>query len=89
MGGHHKKVQDVLVDAHVPRETRDGVPIVVRANPADPARDEIVWVVGYCLGEPFKVKDTTSRVLHLRWEPAAAQDGLAQWRRAPAGPWDS
>jgi tRNA(Ile)-lysidine synthase len=77
MGGHHKKVQDVLVDARVPREARGGVPIVVRADPADPAREEIVWVVGYCLGEQFKVQEATSRVLRLRWEPAAAQEGFA------------
>src|SRR5207253_3006969 len=71
MAGHRKKVQDLLVDAHVPREARDRVPIVLRLDAAVPSGTEIVWVAGHCLAEPFKVTDGTRRLLCLQWEPLA------------------
>ncbi len=57
--GGTKKVQDILVDAKVPAEERDGLPIVV---------DErgIVWVVGHCIDERVKVTSGTRQVVHLR-----------------------
>jgi tRNA(Ile)-lysidine synthase len=53
-----KKVQDILVDAKVPVEERDGVPIVC---------DErgIVWVVGHCIDERVKVTNKTKRVIRI------------------------
>jgi len=55
-----KKVQDLLVDAKVPLEERDGVPIVC-------APWGVVWVVGHCIDQRAAVKEGTSRVLHLRF----------------------
>jgi tRNA(Ile)-lysidine synthase len=57
--GGTKKVQDILVDAKVPVEERDGVPVVY---------DEqgIVWVVGHCIDQRVAVTNETKRVLHLR-----------------------
>lgn len=56
--GGSKKVQDILVDAKVPAEERDSVPIVC---------DErgIVWVVGHCIDERVKVTDKTKQVLRI------------------------
>lgn len=54
-----KKVQDVLVDRKVPRDSRDGVPIVT---------DElgrIVWVAGQVMAEPFRVTPLTTTVVTL------------------------
>lgn len=42
--GGSKKLQDILVDAKVPRGDRDGVPVVA-------AERGIAWVVGLCLDE--------------------------------------
>lgn len=67
MGGHHRKVQDVLVDAHIPRDIRDAVPIIARHGIA-PTREEIVWIVGLCVADPFRVTAKTTQVLCLRWE---------------------
>jgi tRNA(Ile)-lysidine synthase len=69
MGGHRKKLQDLLVDAGVPRDARDGVPIVARVDRTTPGKDEVVWVAGYCLAEPFKVTASTRQVVCLRWAP--------------------
>lgn len=53
-----RKLQDVLVDAHVPREKRDGWPIVVKdAN--------ICWVVGVAIGHDFRVTVDTQKIVKL------------------------
>jgi tRNA(Ile)-lysidine synthetase-like protein len=55
-----KKLQDFFVDEKVPRQERDGVPLVVSPH-------GIVWVVAYRPDERFRVHPGTRRVLHLRW----------------------
>ncbi len=56
--GGGKKLQDIFVDAKVPREERDGVPIV--------ADDEgIVWVAGHCIDERVAVTKATKRAIYL------------------------
>jgi tRNA(Ile)-lysidine synthase len=59
---HETKLQDVLVNAKVPRQARDLLPIVVSPQ-------HIVWVVGLCLDDRVKVTDRTERLLELRWLP--------------------
>jgi tRNA(Ile)-lysidine synthase len=56
-----KKVQDLLVDAKVPRSERDRVPIV--EGPSG-----IVWVAGVRADERFRVGPATRTVLCLRLE---------------------
>jgi tRNA(Ile)-lysidine synthase len=55
---HSKKLQDVLVDAHIPRQLRDRLPIV---------RDQegIVWVPGVTVDERRRVTEKTRQQLHL------------------------
>jgi tRNA(Ile)-lysidine synthase len=54
-----KKLQDLLVDAKVPRDRRDAVPVVCDAH-------GIVWVAGQRLAERVRVTASTRRVLRLR-----------------------
>ena len=56
--GGEKKLQDVFVDAKVPREERDGVPVIA---------DErgIVWVAGHCIDERVAVTAATRRAIQL------------------------
>ncbi len=61
--GGEKKVQDILVDAKVPLEERDRVPIVCAAW-------GIVWVVGHRIDERSALGATSLRGLHLRFVPA-------------------
>lgn len=53
-----KRLQDILVDAHVPRQSRDSLPIV-----SD--REEIVWIPGVTVSESKRVTPTTTHQLHL------------------------
>ncbi len=55
-----KKLQDVFVDAKVPRRLRALTP-VVRSG------DEIAWVAGLVVSERFKVTERTVRAAVLEW----------------------
>jgi len=58
--GGEKKLQDLLVDAKVPQDQRDGVPLVCAAW-------GIAWVVGHRLDERAKVGPSARTVLRLRF----------------------
>jgi tRNA(Ile)-lysidine synthase len=58
--GGEKKLQDLLVDAKVPQDQRDGVPLVCAAW-------GIAWVVGHRLDERAKVGQNAPSVLRLRF----------------------
>ena len=56
-----KRLQDILVDAHVPRHLRDALPVV-----SD--REEIVWIPGVTVAEDKRVTPATRHQLHLEIE---------------------
>ena len=56
-----KRLQDILVDAHVPRHLRDALPVV-----SD--REEIVWIPGVTVAESKRVTPATRHQLHLEIE---------------------
>jgi tRNA(Ile)-lysidine synthase len=58
-----KKLQDFLVDEHVPLEQRDSLPLVATSAGA------IVWVVGMRIDERFKVTPGTSTAIRLQFVP--------------------
>ena len=53
-----KRLQDILVDARIPRHLRDALPIV-----SD--REEIVWIPAVSVAQRKRVTAETSRQLHL------------------------
>ncbi len=57
-----KKLQDCLVDAHIPRETRGILPVLE-------AGDRIAWVAGLRIAEPFKVTKGTVKTLIVSCTP--------------------
>jgi len=60
LGGRGKKLQDFLVDRKIPREMRDSLPLVVDGH------DKIVWVVGECVAEDFRVTEPSQGVILLK-----------------------
>jgi len=56
-----KRLQDILVDAHVPRHLRDTFPLVSDA-------EEIVWIPGVTIAHNKRVTAATRRQLHLEIE---------------------
>ena len=55
-----KKIKDFLIDAKVPRDARDRIPLLVCAS-------QVLWLIGYTTCEPFKIKPSTRRYLYLRY----------------------
>jgi len=56
-----KKLQDFMTDAKIPRGWRDRVPLVC-------AGGQIAWVVGWRIAHPFRVTDSTRRILEITFE---------------------
>jgi len=54
-----KKLQDLLVDAKVPRRLRDSVPLLTSG-------DEIIWVIGHRLDRRFLADQTSRSILMVR-----------------------
>lgn len=65
-----KKLQDILVDAKVPRQERDGLPVLV-------AGDTVVWVPGICRDRRFRPDRQSHQALRVvvRSGPAAPGSG--------------
>jgi tRNA(Ile)-lysidine synthase len=57
-----RKVQDVMVDAGVPCDRRDRVPIVLNDS-------HIVWIPGLALDRRAAASAGTTHILHLVWRP--------------------
>jgi tRNA(Ile)-lysidine synthase len=53
-----KRLQDILVDAHVPRHRRDALPLVCD-------QEEIVWIPGVTVADSKRVTPATRHQLHL------------------------
>jgi tRNA(Ile)-lysidine synthase len=58
MGGHSMKLSDFMINAGMPRRARSGWPLVV-------AGDEIAWVPGYRLAEPFAITPVTHTTVKI------------------------
>jgi tRNA(Ile)-lysidine synthase len=61
-----RKLQDIFVDAKVPRPLRDIVPVI--ESPSG-----IVWVAGFRLSERAKITAATRYVLHLTAVPLSTE----------------
>lgn len=62
-----KKLQDLFVDAKVPRRERDNVPVVTDSS------DNVVWVPGLGISEDFRTPPAEGRVILLRFTPKGEQ----------------
>jgi tRNA(Ile)-lysidine synthase len=56
--GGSKSLQDLFTDAGIPRSERGSIPVVV-------AGDEIAWVAGVAVAEPFRIGAATRRAAVL------------------------
>lgn len=58
-----KKVQDLFVDAKIPRDARNRIPVIVDD-------EKVVWVAGLALSDQVKVTDETREFLVLGVKPS-------------------
>jgi tRNA(Ile)-lysidine synthase len=69
-----KKLKDFLIDRKIPREMRDGLPLLVW-------NDEIVWVAGVEISEQFKVDGSAGEIYEVWMEDARADDDHSRIQR--------
>lgn len=62
MGGHSRKVSDILIDRKVPSRLRNQIPVVMTGSSED---EDIVWLSGIMVDERYKVKPQTRDIVHL------------------------
>lgn len=55
-----RKLQDILVDARVPRRHRDAIPVVTNGS-------HIVWIPGLVVDRRTSVSAASTHILHLAW----------------------
>ncbi len=60
--GKKKKLQDFFVDEKVPRDLRDGIPLLLRDG-------EIVWIIGYRTDERYRIEKNTVKALKFEIKP--------------------
>lgn len=53
-----KKLKEYFIDNKIARDIRDSIPVVAKDR-------EIVWVIGYNIGDKFKVTENTNSVLKM------------------------
>ena len=58
--GHHKKLKDFLIDRKIPRHERDSLWLVADGR-------EIVWIIGERMGASYRVSETSSRILEMKF----------------------
>lgn len=56
-----KKISDFLIDEKVTLSKKRQIPIVFSGN-------EVIWIVGMRIDNRYKVKDSTNKILRLRYE---------------------
>ena len=61
---HEKKVQDVLVDAHIPRAERASIPLFFSAS-------YCVWLAGVHIDDRVRLMSGTQRILRLSIVPGS------------------
>lgn len=63
---HARKIQDTMVDSHIPSFQRDSVPLVLMDA-------EILWVAGYTRSSLARVDDKTTRLLEIDYSGISSE----------------
>ena len=70
MGGKRIKLSDLMINLKLPQRSRAAWPLVC-------AGEEIVWVVGCRGSDAARLRENTTRVIHLALKQAEAQEALS------------
>lgn len=62
-----KKLKDYLIDIKLPRQQRDCLPLLADGK-------QIIWVVGHIIGNDYRIKEGTSRILKVQYIPANEEE---------------
>lgn len=56
--GGRKTLHRYMIDEKIPRELRDGIPVLAEGN-------HVLWIVGYRIGEYYKITEDTKTILQV------------------------
>lgn len=56
--GGKKKISDILIDKKVPVIEKENIYVMI-------SNQEIIWLIGYCINEKYKVKKPQKNVLKI------------------------
>jgi tRNA(Ile)-lysidine synthase len=62
LGEHRQKVNEFMINKKIPAAWRNSIPLLV-------SREQVWWICGYCPDDRARLRPTTQRVLHLKFEP--------------------
>ena len=66
-GGGKKKVRRYMIDAKIPEQERDRIPLIADG-------DHVVWIIGYRISDYYKITDETVHVLEAEVLPAGEKE---------------
>ena len=66
--GRKKTVKSFMIDAKIPREDRDKIPLLAEGQ-------HVLWIVGYRISEFYKVTDETKRILQVSTDGGKEHEG--------------
>ena len=66
--GRKKTVKSFMIDAKIPREDRDKIPLLAEGQ-------HVLWIVGYRISEFYKVTDETKRILQVSMDGGKEHEG--------------
>lgn len=61
LGGHHKKINEFMINEKIPAHRRNSIPVLVN-------NQQILWLCGYRVDERARVQPRTKKILHLKFE---------------------
>ncbi|MDC4203631.1 MAG: tRNA lysidine(34) synthetase TilS [Candidatus Manganitrophus sp.] len=79
MGGKHKKLQDLFVDAKVPKSQRASIPLLT-------CPEGILWVVGLRIDDRFRATEKSKKVLIVEAHALDRPASLPGVKPLPEGP---
>ena len=56
----HKSVKEYMITEKIPAADRDLIPLLADGS-------QIIWLIGYRLGEAYKTDSNTKRILQVQW----------------------
>ena len=67
---HEKKIQDIMVDAHIPRAERGRIPLFFSVS-------RCLWLAGICIDERARLKSATGQIVRLSLVPVSETEAGA------------
>lgn len=66
--GQKKKLNRYFIDAKIPKQLRERIPLIAMGN-------HVLWIIGERVSEAFRVTDETTLIIEITWVTKENEDG--------------